>query len=144
MKALGEILCGFVLSCLLIGLGAFWQYEYNENTDPGPRGAAFNTQDIIRGSSVKLEVDDGTGSATVGYYKGRFLVLSAGHILEKVGKKAKITVHRSGQDYTLKVNCLVTDPVYDLSLASVDDGLPPFVYPDLTPADSLDEGEGFI
>ena len=134
----------FPLMVAMVILGGVYQYEVDQLTDPTPRGAAFNTQDIIRGSSGKLEIDGGYGSATVGFYKGRFLVLTAGHCLEKVGETAKITLHRAGQDYLLKVNCLATDPTLDLAIAGVTDGLPPFVYPDLTPAERLEEGDEFI
>lgn len=144
MRALSQILGCFILGALLIGFGALMESLVDQANDPTPRGAAFNTQDIIRGSSVKLEVEYGTGSATIGYYRGRFLVLTAGHCLEKVGEKATVVLHRAGQDYTLQINCLATDKALDLAIGGITDGLPPFVYPDLTPADRLDEGEGFI
>jgi hypothetical protein len=106
--------------------------------DPVPQSAVVNTMDLLGRSCGKLKLrGQAYGSATIGFYRGRLVVVTAGHCFNDEDEKAELVLDRPGGRVTITVKCTNINRGDDLAIAVPVGYVPPFKYPDLTVADPV-------
>lgn len=138
MKSTALFVAVFVATFSVGGL-SFVIFDEIQN-EPYAHAALVNTEQVIFDSTVKIEVDGGHGTATIGIWDGKVLAVTAGHVI-RFGERGKLRMERGGVTYLLDTTCIARDDENDVSICNVENP-PPFPYPSLDPVtDNLVAGE---